>query len=68
MTHPNAIQPGDLIEVHIGDDTFEATVKAKHPKAVSIEPVNPITYLYRYCHYAEIVRVVSRPEGGEEAS
>jgi len=63
--HPNGIQPGDLVEVEIGDDIFEATVKKKNPKAVSIEPRNPILHLYRYCHYTDIVRVVERPEAEE---
>jgi hypothetical protein len=63
--HPNGIQPGDLVEVKIGDDVFPATVRSKNPKAVSLLPENPILHLYRYCHYTDIVRVISRPEAEE---
>lgn len=63
--HPNGIQKNDLVEVKIGDDVFEATVKGKNPKAVSLAPTNPIQWLYRHCHYSDVVRVIERPDAEE---
>jgi len=61
--HPNGVQLGDLIEVQIGKDTFEATVLDKQPKVVHFEPTNPITYANRYCSYSSVLRLVERPAG-----
>ena len=36
-----------------------------HPNA--IEPTNPIVFLYRFCHYSDVVRVMERPAAEEVA-
>ena len=64
--HPNGVREGDLIEVQIDGLSFEATVRTKTPKVICIEPTNPIVYLYRYCHYTDIVRVIERPSVNDE--
>lgn len=66
--HPNAIQPGFVVEVHADELTFPAVVKTKRPKIVTVEPLDPITYRRRHVDYSQIVRVIERPSDGEEAA
>jgi hypothetical protein len=60
--HPNALQPGFLVEVHADELTFPAVVKKKEPKVVTVEPLDPITFQRRHVLYSQIVAVLQRPE------
>lgn len=66
--HPNGIRVDDLIEVHADDLYFEAEVRDKQPKVVTIMPGNPIVYARRHVTYDQIVRVISRPDPEEMAA
>jgi hypothetical protein len=68
MTHPNAIQIDFVVEVEIDGLSFEATITSKNPKVAGIAPVNPVVYANRFCDYTQILRVISRPAGGEVAA
>jgi hypothetical protein len=65
--HPNALRELDVVEVRIDEDiTFIATIQSKSPKVCAIEPENGIVFPQRFCHYSQILRVISRPSVNDE--
>jgi hypothetical protein len=66
--NPNAILIGDLVEVKVGGDVFQATVRSKAPKVAGIDPLDPILFEARYCSYSSVLRLVERPAGEEVAA